>query len=147
MGFRAKWRKKMVQTTKSKWAQDILKRKQEKQQCKVGWEKEGSGSNQPELVVFYIALRDTLIEKPMLYMCDDKSLLKTVNRWIGEGGNATLVGWRWKGNVGGAPDMDILAAGYWHTTKENCNGNSNFLGECDSTSKRTSDWRNQHPYG
>ena len=37
----------------------------------------------------------------MLYLCDNQSLLKTVNRLIGEGGEATLVG---------APDADILAA-------------------------------------
>jgi len=34
-------------------------------------------------------------------LCDNKSLLKAVNRWIGEGGKATWVG---------APDADILAA-------------------------------------
>ena len=33
-------------------------------------------------------------------MCDNQSLLKAVNRWIGEGGMAMLVG---------APDTDILA--------------------------------------
>ena len=37
----------------------------------------------------------------MLYLCGNQSLLKAVNRWIGEGGKATLVG---------APDPDILAA-------------------------------------
>jgi len=50
------------------------------------------------------ALRDTLIEEPLLYLCDNQSLLKAVNRWtmmIGEDGKATL---------GGAPDADILAA-------------------------------------
>ena len=48
-----------------------------------------------------LALRDTLIEEPLLYLCDNQSLVKAVNRWIGEGGKATLVG---------APDADILAA-------------------------------------
>ena len=37
-------------------------------------------------------------QKPL---CDNKSLLKAVNRWNGEGGKATLVE---------APDADILAA-------------------------------------
>jgi len=37
----------------------------------------------------------------LLYLCDNQSLLKTVNRLIGEGGKTTLVG---------APDTDILAA-------------------------------------
>ena len=50
---------------------------------------------------FLLALRDTLIEEPLLYLCDNQSLLKAVNRWIGEGGKATLVG---------APDAHILAA-------------------------------------
>jgi hypothetical protein len=40
-------------------------------------------------------------QEPLLYLCDNQSLLKTVNRLIGEGGKATLVG---------APDADILAA-------------------------------------
>jgi len=78
-----------------------LKRKKEKQQCKVAREEEGSSSNQPELAAFLLALRDTPIEEPLLYSCDNQSLLKAVNKWIGEGGKATLVG---------APDADILAA-------------------------------------
>ena len=35
-----------------------------------------------------LALRDTLIEEPLLYFCDNQSLLKAVTRWIGEGGKA-----------------------------------------------------------
>jgi len=61
----------------------------------------GSSSNQPELALFFLALRDTLIDEPLLYLCDNQSLLKAVNRWIGEGGKATVVG---------APDVHILAA-------------------------------------
>ena len=80
---------------------NILRRKQKKQQCKVGREEEGSSSNQPELTAFFLALRDTLIEEPLLYLCDNQSLLKAVHWWIGEGGKATLVG---------APDADMLAA-------------------------------------
>jgi len=78
-----------------------LRRKKKKQQCKVRREEEGSSSNQPELAAFLLALRDTLIEEPLLYLCDNQSLLNAVNRWIGEGGKATLMG---------APDADILAA-------------------------------------
>ena len=52
------------------------------------------------LYTFFLALRDTLIEEPLLYLCDNQSLLKAVTRWIGEGGKATLVG---------SPDADILA--------------------------------------
>jgi len=79
-----------------------LRRKKEKQQCKVEREAEGSSSNRPESAAFFLALRDTPIEEPLLYLSDNQSLLKAVNRWIGEGGKATLV---W------APDADILPAG------------------------------------
>jgi len=78
-----------------------LRIKNKKQQCKVRREEEGSSSNQPELAAFFLALRDTLKEEPLLLLCGNQSLLKAVNRWIGEGGKATLVG---------APDADILAA-------------------------------------
>jgi len=53
------------------------------------------------LAAFLLALLDRLIEEPLLYLCDNQSLLKAVHRWIGEGGKATLLG---------APDADILAA-------------------------------------
>jgi len=69
-----------------------LRRKKKKQQCKVGREEEGSSSNRPELAAFLRALRGTLIEEPLLYLCDHQSLLKAVTRWISEGGKATLVG-------------------------------------------------------
>jgi len=68
-----------------------LKRKKKKQQCKVGREEEGSSSNRPELATFLLVLRDTLIEEPLLFLRDNQSLLKTVNRWIGEVGKARLV--------------------------------------------------------
>jgi len=80
---------------------DNLRRKKNKQQCKVGREEEGSSSNWPELTAFFLVLCDTLIEEPLLYLCDNQSLLKAVNKWIGDCGKATLVG---------APDVDILAA-------------------------------------
>ena len=63
--------------------------------------RDGSSSNRPELAAFFLVLRDTLLEEPLLYLCDNQSLLKAVTRWIGEGGKATLVG---------SPDVDILAA-------------------------------------
>jgi len=53
-----------------------LRRKNKKQQCKVGREEEGSSSNRPELAAFFLALRNTLIEEPLLYLCDNQSLLK-----------------------------------------------------------------------
>jgi len=64
-------------------------------------EEEGSSSNRPELAAFLLLLRVTLIEEPLLYLCDNQSLLKAVHGRIGEGGKTTLVG---------APDADISAA-------------------------------------
>ena len=95
-----------------------LRRKKKQQQCKVGREEEGSSSNQPELAALLLALRDTLIEEPLLYLCDNQSLLKAVNRWIGEGGKATLVG---------APDTDILAAAIEVLRKRIAPGTATFL--------------------
>jgi len=45
-----------------------LRRKEKNQQSKVGREEEGSSSNWPELAAFFLALRDTLIEEPLLYL-------------------------------------------------------------------------------
>ena len=95
-----------------------LGRKKEKQQCKVGREEEGSSWNWPELAAFLLALRDTLIEEPLLYLCDNQSLLKAVNRWIGEGGKPTLVG---------APDADIQAAAIEILRKRIAAGTATFL--------------------
>ena len=67
----------------------------------MGREEEGFSSNRTELAAFLLALCNMLIEEPLLYLCDNQSLLKAVDRWIGEGGKATLMG---------APDADILAA-------------------------------------
>jgi len=97
-----------------------LRRRKKKQQCKVGREEEGSSSNRPELAAFLLVLRDTLIEEPLVYVCDIQSLfkLKVVNRWIGEGGKATLVG---------APDADILAAAIEILRKRIAAGTATFL--------------------
>jgi len=87
----------------------------------VGREEEGSSSDRPELAAFLLALRDTLIEEPLpvLYLCDNQSLLKAVNRWIGEGGKATLVG---------VPDgADILAAAIEILRKRIAAGTATFL--------------------
>ena len=86
-----------------------LRRKKKKQQCKVGREEEGSCSNQP-----------TLIEEPLLYLYDNQSLLKTVTRWFGAGGKATLVG---------APDADILASAIKILRKRIAAGTAAFLVE------------------
>jgi len=47
-----------------------LRRENKTQQCKVGREEEGSSSNRPGLAAFLLALRDTLIEEQLLYLCD-----------------------------------------------------------------------------
>ena len=108
-----------------------MRRKKNKQQCKVGHEEEGSGSNRPELALFLLALRGTLIEEPLLYLCDNQSLLKAVNRWIGEGGKATLVE---------APDADILAAAIEILRKRIAGGTATrLLGQSESASRRTSE--------
>jgi len=57
-----------------------LRRKKKKQQCRVGRGEEVSSSNRPELAAFLLALCDTLIEEPLLYLRDNQSLLKAVNR-------------------------------------------------------------------
>jgi len=97
-----------------------LRRKKKKhwQQCKVGREEEGFSSNRSELAAFLLALRDTLIEEPLLHLCDSQSLLKAVNRWIRIGGKATLVG---------APDADILAAAIEILRKRMAAGIATFL--------------------
>jgi len=70
------------------------------------------------LAAFFLALRDTLIEEPLLYLYDNQSLLKAVTRWIGEGGKATLVG---------APDADILATAIEILRKRIATGTATFL--------------------
>jgi len=61
-----------------------------RQQGKVGHEEEGSSSNRPKFVAFVLALRSTPVTNPMLSLCDNQALLKAVERWVGEGGKATL---------------------------------------------------------
>jgi len=56
-----------------------LRRKKKKQQCKTGSEEKESSSNRPKLAAFLLALRRTLIEEPLLYLCDNQSLLKAVD--------------------------------------------------------------------
>jgi len=62
-----------------------LRRKKEKHKCKVGRKAESSGSNRLEFATFFLLLRDAPIEELLLYLWDNQSLLKAVNRWIGEG--------------------------------------------------------------
>jgi len=55
-----------------------LREKRRRQQSKLGLKEEGSSPNRPELVAFVLALRGTPVTKPMLYLCDNQALLKTV---------------------------------------------------------------------
>jgi len=71
-----------------------------------------------ESLFLFLALCDTLIEEPLLYFCDYQSLLKAVNRWIGEYGKAALVV---------ASDADILAAGIEILRKRIAAGTATFL--------------------
>ena len=57
-----------------------LQKQRKRQQRKVGREEEGSSSNRPELAAGVLALRGTPVTKPMLYLCDNQALLKTVKR-------------------------------------------------------------------
>jgi len=103
-----------------------LRRKKKKQQYKVVREEEGFSSNQPELAAFFLALHDTLIEEPLLYLCDNQSLLKVVTRGIGKGGKATLVGSP-DATLVGSPDADILAASIEILRKRIAAGTATFL--------------------
>ena len=80
----------------------------------MGREEESSSSNRPELAAFLLALRDTLIEEPLLYLRDNQSLLKAVTKWIGEGGKAT-------------PHADFLAAAIEILRKRIAAGTATFL--------------------
>jgi len=71
-----------------------------------------------ELAASLLALHDTLIEEQLLYLCDNQSLLKTVNRWIRKGGKATLVG---------APEADNLAASIEKLRKRIAAGTATFF--------------------
>jgi len=96
-----------------------LREKREKQQRKVGREEQGSSSNRPELAAFVLAWSGTSVTKPMLYLCDNQALLKSVKKWVGEGGEATLVG---------APDVDILLEAIEELLKRTTAGAATFNG-------------------
>jgi len=59
-----------------------LRDQNKRQQRKVGREEEEFSSNRLELVTFVLALCGTPVTKPMLYLCDNQALLKTVKRWV-----------------------------------------------------------------
>jgi len=54
----------------------------------------------------------------MLYLCDKQALLKTVKRWVGDGGKSTFVG---------APDLDILPKAIKELRKRTTAGAVTFL--------------------
>jgi len=95
-----------------------LRKQRQRQLPKVRHEKEGSSSNRPELAGFVLALRGTPVTSPMLYLCDNRPLLKAVKRWVGEGGKVTLVG---------LPDTDILLEAVEELQKRTTAGAATFL--------------------
>jgi len=84
----------------------------------VGREEEGSSSNRPELAAIVSVLRGTPVTNPMRYLCDNQALLKTVKRWVGEGGKPTLAG---------APVADILLEAIKELRKRTTAGAATFL--------------------
>ena len=94
----------------------------------MGREEEGSCSNRPDLAALVLALHDTPVTTPMLYLYDNQVLLKAVKRWVGEGGKATLVG---------APDADILLEAIKELRKRNNTRSSDVFGQGESASRRT----------
>jgi len=66
----------------------------------------------------------------MLYLCDNQALLKAVQRWVGEGGKATLVG---------APDAYILLEAIKELRKRI--RSSDVSGQGESASRRTCQMR------
>ena len=95
-----------------------LQKQRKRQQRKVGREEEGSSSNRPELAACVSALRGTPVSSPKLYLCDNKVLLKTVKRWVSEGGKATFVG---------APNEDILLEAFEELRKRTTAGAATSL--------------------
>ena len=84
----------------SRLCESAGKKTKKRQQRNVRREEEGSSSNRLEIAAFVLAaLRGTPVTKPMLYLCDNQVLLKAIERWVDNGGKATLVG---------APDANIL---------------------------------------
>jgi len=97
---------------------NLRKQRKRQPQRKVGREEEGSSSNRPELAAFFLALCSNPVTKIMLDLYDNRALLKSVKRWVGEGGKATLVG---------APDADILLEAIEELRKRTTAGASTFL--------------------
>ena len=102
-----------------------LRKQRKRQQRKVGREEEGSSSNRSELAAFVLALRGTLVTKPMWYLCDNQALLKAVKRWVGEGRKAKLIGRR---NFTGSNRR---------AQKKNNSRSSDVSGQGESASRRT----------
>ena len=119
-------------------AYNNLRWKKKKHQCKVGREWKGSRSIQHESAAFLLALRDTLIEEPMLYLFENQSLLKAVNRWICQvenqhwWGRLTRIFW--------AQPSRFCERGLQWEQQFSFSGNKHFLGQSASASRRTSKW-------
>ena len=57
---------------------------------RVGREEEGSNSKRPELAALASFLRSIDRTCPCVYLCDNAAVLDSVDKWIGEGGKASL---------------------------------------------------------
>jgi len=77
------------------------KEQAEEEGWKVGSKEEGSISNPSRTSGLCLGITRHPCDNPHAFndLCDNQSLLKSVKRWVSEGGKATLVG---------APDADIL---------------------------------------
>jgi len=66
---------------------------------RVGREEEGTSSNRPEFGGVVLAFQLAGLSQYFLLLCDNAAVLCAINKWVGQGGKATLAT---------APDADIL---------------------------------------
>ncbi len=59
---------------------------------------EGTSSNKPELGGVVLALQSAALSEDALLLCDNEAVLYVIEKWVGQGGKATLAT---------APDADI----------------------------------------
>jgi len=82
-----------------------------------------------EIAAFIFALPGTPVTKPMFHLYDNQALLKAVERWVGEGGKATLVR---------APDADVVREAIKKLLKNINSRISDFWGQSKSALRRIS---------
>jgi len=67
---------------------------------------------------FFLFFLGLSLTKPILYLCENQALLKTVKTWVSEGRKATLAG---------VPDADILREAIEELQKRTTAGAATFL--------------------